>query len=116
MSATPDLSQLQATVDGWIRTVGNGYFGPLTNGLILAEETGEVCRILARLYGDQRPKPGDASGPEALADELADVIWVCAALANQTGTDLTEALARNLEKKTRRDRGRFADKKDINIE
>lgn len=110
MSASPDLSQLQAMVDDWITTVGNGYFGPLTNGLVLAEEAGEVCRILARLYGDQRPKPGDPATAEALADELSDVIWVCAALANQTGTDLTAAMARNLAKKTRRDRGRFDDR------
>lgn len=107
MTPTPDLSQLQAVVDRWIVSVGNGYFSPLTNGLILAEETGEVCRILARLCGDQRPKPGDRADTETLADELADVIWVCAALANQTGTDLTEALARNLAKKNRRDKDRF---------
>lgn len=107
MTPPPDLSQLQSVVDRWITSVGNGYFSPLTNGLILAEETGEVCRILARLYGDQRPKPGDRADAEALADELADVVWVCAALANQTGTDLTEALARSLAKKNSRDKDRF---------
>ena len=44
-----------------------------------------------------------------LADELADVLWVVAAIANQTGTDLTEALHRNLDKKTRRDATRHKD-------
>lgn len=107
MTPPPDLSQLQAAVDRWISTVGNGYFSPVTNGLILAEETGEVCRILARLCGDQRPKPGDRADAEALADELADVIWVCAALANQTGIDLTDAMARGLARKTSRDKDRF---------
>ena len=38
-----------------------------------------------------------------LADEMADVLWVLLCLANQTGVDLTEALAKNMEKKTLRD-------------
>ncbi|WP_439778117.1 MazG nucleotide pyrophosphohydrolase domain-containing protein, partial [Muribaculum intestinale] len=38
--------------------------------------------------------------------ELADVLWVVAAIANQTGVDLTDAFARNIAKKTARDRHR----------
>lgn len=98
------LRQAQAMVDDWIKTVGGGYFSPLTNMAILAEETGEVGRAIARIYGDQRPKPGENID---LADELADVAWVVMALANQTGVDLTEALRANLAKKTLRDAGRF---------
>lgn len=67
---------------------------------VLAEETGEVARVMARLYGDQSAKPGDKL---ELADELADVLWVVAALANQTGVNLTEAFLKNLEKKNLRD-------------
>jgi len=98
------ICHLQKIVDQWITTAGNGYFSPLTNTAILAEETGEVARIMARRYGDQVAKPGDKSD---LADELADVMWVVAALANQTGIDLTEAVTRNLEKKNTRDNHRF---------
>lgn len=98
------IRQLQATVDHWISTTGGGYFSPLTNMAVLAEETGEVARIMARRYGDQVAKPGDNS---SLADELADVLWVVSALANQTGIDLTEAIARNIEKKNTRDSHRF---------
>ena len=47
------IEQLQSTVDNWIKTVGVRYFSPLTNMAILAEETGEVARIMARRYGDQ---------------------------------------------------------------
>lgn len=95
------LRSLQATVDNWITTVGVRYFSPLTNMAILAEETGEVARIMARTYGDQSFKDGES--PDALADELADLLWVLTAIANQTGVDLTEAFRRNVEKKTRRD-------------
>jgi NTP pyrophosphatase (non-canonical NTP hydrolase) len=41
-----------------------------------------------------------------LADEMADVLWVLLCLANQTGVDLTDALKKNIEKKTKRDKNR----------
>ncbi len=97
------LREMQATVDSWIRTVGVRYFSPLTNMAVLAEETGEVARIMARRYGDQSFKPGDK---DDLADELADLIWVAVAIANQTGVDLTEAFRNNLIKKSVRDKER----------
>lgn len=94
------LREAQALVDRWITTVGCRYFSPLTNMAMLAEETGEVARIMARRFGDQSFKPGEK---DDLADELADLLWVTLAIANQTGVDLTEALRRNIEKKTARD-------------
>lgn len=97
------IGQLQHIVDEWITTIGNGYFSPLTNMAVLAEETGEVARQMSRLYGDQTFKEGEAPN---LADELADVMWVVAAIANQTGVNLTEALRLNINKKTARDRFR----------
>ncbi len=95
------IDQLQQRVDDWITTVGVRYFSPLTNMAILTEEVGEVARIMARRYGDQSEKPSDRD--RDLGDELADVIWVVACLANQTGIDLTDAIERNFEKKTTRD-------------
>ena len=100
------LAEAQAIVDRWINTVGVRYFSPLTNMAILAEETGEVARIMARRFGDQSFKPGENA--DALADELADVLWVLTAIANQTGIDLTEAFRRNIEKKSVRDATRHA--------
>ncbi|CAH0998881.1 putative protein YpjD [Neolewinella maritima] len=99
------LQQAQATVDEWINTVGVRYYGELTNTAILMEETGEVARLMARLYGEQSFKdPQDAAtAPAQLADELADVLFVLICLANQTGVNLTEALRQNLLKKTGRD-------------
>ncbi|MDE7394055.1 MAG: nucleotide pyrophosphohydrolase [Muribaculaceae bacterium] len=94
------LSEYQSTVDQWITTIGVRYFSPLTNMAILAEETGEVARQMARIYGEQSFKEGET--PQ-LADELADLLWVIAAIANQSGIDLTEAVKANIEKKTRRD-------------
>ena len=97
------LAEMQRRVDEWITTIGVRYFSPLTNMAILAEETGEVARIMARRYGDQSFKDGDK---DDLADELADLLWVVAAIANQSGVNLEEAFQRNIEKKTARDKDR----------
>ncbi len=114
-SDSPTLAQLQRTVDEWIRTVGVRYFSELTNTAILAEEVGEVSRLMARLYGDQSFKKSerDADHRAALADEMADVLWVLVALANQTGVDLTDAVRRNLEKKNVRDADRHRDNEKL---
>ena len=82
------------------RQYGVRYFSELTNMACLTEEVGELARVMARKYGDQSFKKGEPTDP---ADEMADVLWVLLCLANQTGVDLTEALKRNLEKKTKRD-------------
>ena len=97
------LTEMQRQVDERITTIGVRYFSPLTNMAILAEETGEVARIMARRYGDQSFKEGDK---DDLADELADLLWVVAAIANQSGVNLEEAFQRNIEKKTARDKDR----------
>ncbi len=98
------IEEAQHTVDTWIQTTGIRYFNELTNMAMLTEEVGEVARIIARQYGEQSFKDSDKD--KVLADELADVLFVVICLANQTGVDLTEALKRNLEKKTLRDTDR----------
>lgn len=98
------IEEAQKTVDDWIRTVGVRYYSELTNTAVLMEEVGEVARIMARRYGDQSFKTSDEAID--LADEMADVMFVLICLANQTGIDLTDALDRNLAKKTERDADR----------
>lgn len=98
------IQQAQDTVDQWIKTTGVRYFNELTNTAILMEEVGEVARIMSRKYGEQSFKESDKKVD--LADEMADVLWVLICLANQTGVNLTEALEKNLDKKTKRDSDR----------
>src|SRR5688572_23685301 len=105
------IKEAQQTVDGWIKTTGVRYFNELTNMAILTEEVGEVARIISRKYGEQSFKKSDTK--KNLADELADVLFVTICLANQTGVDLTDALKRNLEKKTKRDAGRHKRNKKL---
>ena len=98
-----EIRELQQRVDDWIRTYGVRYFSELTNMAVLTEEVGELARVMARRYGDQSFKAGEK---DDLADEMADIIWVLTCLANQTGVDLEQAIERNFEKKTSRDKER----------
>ena len=98
------IKEAQTAVDKWIKTYGVRYFSELTNMVLLTEEVGELARIIARTYGDQSFKESDKN--RNMADEMADILWVLLCLANQTGVDLTDAFAKNMEKKTMRDRER----------
>ncbi len=105
------IEEAQQQVDQWIKTTGVRYFNELTNTAILAEEVGEVARIMARRYGEQSEKESDKG--KDLGDELADVLWVIICLANQTGVDLTEAFKKNLDKKSIRDKDRHHQNKKL---
>lgn len=98
-----EIRELQQRVDEWIRTYGVRYFSELTNMAVLTEEVGELARVMARRYGDQSFKVGEK---DDLADKMADVLWVLTCLANQTGVDLEQAMERNFQKKTERDKER----------
>lgn len=106
-SPRPDdvsIRAMQRITDEWIKTVGVRYFNELTNFAQLAEEVGEVGRLVSRIYGEQSFKESDKD--RDLGEELADVLWVLTCLANQTGVDLTEAFEKRLAKKTARDKDR----------
>ena len=97
------LEEAQSQVDQWIKKYGVRYFSELTNMAVLTEEVGELARVMSRKYGDQSFKEGEKDN---IDDEIADVFWVLLCIANQTGVNVTEAFARNLEKKTQRDNNR----------
>ncbi len=105
------IEDAQKIVHEWIKTTGVRYFNELTNTAMLMEEVGEVARIMARRYGEQSFKPSDKEVD--LADEMADVLFVLICLANQTGIDLTAALQKNLDKKTKRDANRHKENEKL---
>jgi NTP pyrophosphatase (non-canonical NTP hydrolase) len=106
------LNGAQQMVDDWIHEYGVRYFSELTNMAVLTEEVGELARIMSRKYGDQSFKEGESQDP---ADEMADVLWVLLCLANQTGVNLTDALRKNIEKKTSRDKDRHKNNPKLSL-
>lgn len=98
------IENFQKEVDQWIKKYGVRYFNELTNMAILTEEVGELARIISRKYGEQSEKESDKNLD--LGDEIADVLWVLTCIANQTGVNLEEAIAKNIAKKTERDNQR----------
>ncbi len=98
------IGEVQEKVDKWIKEYGVRYFDEMTNMALLMEEVGELARLMARKYGEQSFKEGEANAK--LEDELSDVLFVLICIANQTGTNIEEAFMRNLVKKTNRDNDR----------
>ncbi len=106
-----ELNKLQTRVDEWIKQYGVRYFNELTNMTLLTEEVGELARVMARKYGEQSFKESEK---ENLAEELADILWVLTCIANQTGTNLEQAMEDSFAKKTLRDKTRHINNKKIN--
>jgi NTP pyrophosphatase (non-canonical NTP hydrolase) len=99
------LREFQSEVDAWIQAVGGGYWSPHENLARIAEEVGELSRLVNHLYG---PKPKKASEPsQDLGEELADILFASICLANSQGIDLGDSLDLVLEKVWRRDRERY---------
>jgi NTP pyrophosphatase (non-canonical NTP hydrolase) len=101
------LQETQTNVDNWIKTTGVRYFSELTNTVLLMEEVGEVARIMSRKYGEQSFKESDKK------EKLADVLFVLICIANQTGVDLTQAMKKNMEKKSNRDANRHKENEKL---
>jgi NTP pyrophosphatase (non-canonical NTP hydrolase) len=105
-----DLREAQARVDAWISQFEEGYWPPLSNLARLVEEVGELARLLNHDFG-HKPKKEDEP-PQELAEELADILFVLLAMANEQGIDLDAALEGTLEKYRVRDADRWTSKGD----
>lgn len=105
------LQEAQDQIDNWIKKYGVRYFNELTNMALLTEEVGELARVIARKYGEQSSKESDKE--YNLEEEIADVLFVLICIANQTGVNLSDALQKNLEKKTSRDSTRHLENQKL---
>jgi len=110
-----NIKEWQQQVDNWIKEYGVRYFSELTNMAILTEEVGELSRYISRKYGEQsfKKEVSDIEIQSKIADELADIIFVTTCMANQMGIDIEEALHKNIEKKTTRDKERHISNKKL---
>ena len=106
------LEEAQKQVDQWVKTYGVRYFSELTNMAVLTEEVGELARVRARKYRYQSFKEGEKDN---LDEEIADVLWVLLCIANQTGVDITDALQKSIDKKTKRDNKRHINNPKLKV-
>jgi NTP pyrophosphatase (non-canonical NTP hydrolase) len=102
------LSDLQQAIDQWISGYEDGYWPPLANLARLTEEVGELSREINHRFGPKTKKSTEDVG--SVADELGDILFTVATLANSMGIDLDEVAARTLAKVTHRDDQRWKKK------
>jgi NTP pyrophosphatase (non-canonical NTP hydrolase) len=100
------IGEAQAAVDAYIAQFRAGYWPPLSNLARLVEEVGELARELNHRYGHKPKKPGEPE--QDLALELADILFVVIAIANEQKIDLESAFDRVLDKYRVRDADRWA--------
>ncbi len=103
------IADAQRAVDAWISSFEEGYWPPLSNLARLVEEVGELAREMNHRFG-HKPKKADEPDTD-LALELADILFVVIAIANQQGIDLEEALRWVLDKYRVRDADRWTPKR-----
>ena len=98
----------QQEVDSWVQEYKVPYWSPLSQFARLAEEVGELGRLLNHLYGDKPKKQEEAE--QELPKELMDVMFTCICLANAHSVDLDEEFRKVMEKCRTRDKDRFEKK------
>lgn len=102
------LREWQNMVDEWVQTDGGGYWAPMSNLARVAEEVGELARILNHLYGEKPKKPTEEA--QDLGIEICDIIFALICLANREGIDLEESFEKMMTKYRIRDRDRYVKK------
>lgn len=105
MSEEKSLRELQTEVDDWVQTWGGGYWSPMSNLARITEEVGEVARLLNDQFGE---KPKKETEPDQdLGMELADILYAIICLANSQDIDLQESFERMMQKYRTRDKYRY---------
>lgn len=102
------MKRIQKEVDELISQYKVGYFKPLEILARLVEEVGETARELNHLFGPKKKKPSEET--QDLGDEMADIIYTLACLANSLNIDLDKHFDRIMAKYKERDKDRWEKK------
>ena len=102
------FKELQAAIDAWMSQFEAGYWPPLANLARLSEEVGELAREINHEHGPKKKKSTESEG--SIAEELGDIVFTIATLANSLGIDLEEVVRANLDKVVERDTARWPKK------
>lgn len=85
-----------------------GYFKPLEILARLTEEVGELARELNHRFGPKKKKATEKNNE--IGDELADIVFTLACLANSLKIDTDKHLKRVIDKCYDRDKNRWKKK------
>ncbi len=102
------LSDYQKHIDDELQKLEKPYWHPLSQFARIAEEVGELGRLLNHIYGD-KPKKASESKQE-LPDEIADILFAVICVANSHDINLDDALEKAIDKLKDRDANRFKKK------
>lgn len=98
----------QKRLDDWAQLHAEPYWPPLSEFAALAEEVGELGRLLNHMYGSKPKKTSEAE--QEVGGEVMDVIVAAMCLANYHKIDLDAEFEKKMEKCYGRDKDRFAKK------
>ncbi|MCH8945852.1 MAG: nucleotide pyrophosphohydrolase [Nanoarchaeota archaeon] len=99
------LKDVQRDVDEWVKQFKVEYFKPLEIMAALTEELGELSREINNRYGPRTKKsPKDTA---EISDEISDIIFNLACLANSHNIDLDDSWKKKMDKQHGRDKDRF---------
>jgi NTP pyrophosphatase (non-canonical NTP hydrolase) len=99
------LKHYQKEADDFAQGFAEPYWPPLSQFARIAEEVGELGRILNHLYGSKPKKKSEIQ--QELGEEIADILVSLIFLANSQGIDLEAELKKALAKSRSRDKDRF---------
>lgn len=107
------LRRAQQIVDNWVQSQG-GYWSSLAIMVQIAEEAGEVARLVNHLSGEKPKKENEPR--QELGIELCDLLYAMICLANVHGVDLQASFEQVIAKYRVRDDGRFIGKEQNDFE
>mgnify|MGYP000188631774 CR=1 FL=1 len=103
-----NMKEIQKEVDEWVQQYKIGYFKPLEVIARLAEETGELAREINHRFGPKKKK--DIEDNKEIEDEIADIIFTLACLANSLDLDMDRGFKKVMDKLNTRDKDRWEKK------
>ena len=95
----------QKRIDAFFKENNWPYWSPHQILARLVEEVGELARLINHEYGPKKKKSEEAV--QNVEEEIGDVLYALACLANTHDVNLDEALLKSVEKVASRDKNRF---------
>ena len=90
------MNHHQQAIDDWAQTLEEPYWPPLSQFARVAEEVGEVGRLLNHMYGSKPKKAEEAK--QELGEEIADVMFALMCIANSHNIDLDSEMEKVIAK------------------